>query len=217
LFGDMQDLDFIGSSVSDNSYYETQEDVTSLVNCLYFGVKPEYILKNSNFGISTGIRYSRMHSSIEGASQYFYMLYRENGTNTEYLRARKIDQTSQYIGIPLEVRYFVASVPDFRIYIKLGVDFNIRLQTKTKVDFYDPSMSIYETDIINKLITPKTFYSSFYTSVGYRIGNDLKPSLTIELLIPFISNKANSSSLVKANSGVGLQVIFQVPLKSKEK
>jgi hypothetical protein len=165
-----------------------------------------------------------MYSSIGknsywgSSTSFFYWLYLEDGLNTEYLKVKEIDQKSDYIGIPLGIRFFPARRPYlFRMFFKLGAEVNYRLQTKQDIVFYDEAMNPYKTDLTAQLTKPTNFYSALYGGVGIRIGRDLKPSVSIEVCTPYLFLTSKSAGIVNPIFGGGVQLNIQIPIKSKVK
>jgi len=221
-------MTFIGSTISNVDYirgsipaYTDGYSASNLSSTCYksfAGVKFEIFSLNDRLGFSAGLRYSRINSSVGKNSywtdnvNYFYWLYLQNGVNTEYLKVREINQKSDYIGIPLEVRYFPARRPHlFRVYFKVGAEVNYLLHNQKDIVFYDNAMNIYKGDLMAKVETPKTFYSSVYGGGGIRLGRELKPSLSFEACLPYLFLTSQSSGLVNPNSGGGFQINFQIP------
>jgi hypothetical protein len=201
--------------------YYSSSSVYSMMYNSFVGLKPEFFLKNDKFGIAAGLRYTRTNASI-GKDQYpatstnfFYLLYRQDGINTEYLKVKEIIQASDCIGIPLEIRYFVYKPRLFRLYFKLGAEANFRLRTKTDVVFFDNAMEPYEDEVTGIVGQPELFSASIYGSVGLRIGKNSKPSVSIELCAPVIALNPESSSMVSPIAGGGFQVNIQLPYKYK--
>jgi hypothetical protein len=178
----------------------------------FAGVRIEMRNQNDRFGFSTGLRFTQVNSSItkNSAPHYFYFLLRQTGTTTEYLRIRKLNQTSGYLSIPFEVRFFPYDQKMFRLFIVLGCDINYRLMTKTEADFTDPAMSIYQSDVSKISGDPSVFHSSFYARAGFLLGKN-KPRIGIGVTAPVIITD-NSSSLVYPTVGGGFFLQVQFPL-----
>ena len=203
----------------------TTDNSSSKLACMmtryYFGIKPEVLLLNDRVGIAIGLRYTQTSSSawksdyMSNKADFFYVLYRQDGLNTEYLKVKEIIQKSGCIGIPVEVRYF-PMIPAFsRLYIKLGSEMGFRLQTHTDVVFYDNAMDLYKEDIVAKVGKPGSFYSSVYGAAGFKLGKKSKSSFSIELSLPFVFLTKETSGLLNPIAGGGFQLNFQVPGKSK--
>ena len=224
---EMSNMDFVrGDIPSYPSEYSTNStsNLTSLSAKNFIGVKFEIFYLNDRFGLFGGLRYSRMYSSIGKNSywgsntNFFYWLYREEGVNTEYLKVKEIDQKSDYIGIPVELRFFPGRRPHlFRMFFKLGAEINYCIQTQHDIVFYDEAMNPYKKDLIAQLAQPKNFYSALYGGAGIRIGRDLKPSVSIEVCTPYLFLTSKSAGMVNPIFGGGLQLNIQIPIKSKVK
>lgn len=224
---EMLKMDYIRGDVP---FYYTGRKSTSYANSsiflVYAGIKPEFIFFKNKLGITAGLNYTRMKSSImkgENGSNsndyFFYFLYRQNGVNTEYLKIKEINQKSDYLGIPIEIRYFLFKPRPFRFYIKLGAEFSYCLQTKTNVDFLDKAMEIYKQGVIEKYDQPKAFNTLLNGAVGFRFryGKDSKPEISVEIRILSVFLTSRPSSLADPKNGLGFQFEIQIPLKSKSK
>lgn len=219
---EMKNVNFVRAEmpVYPMDYYSASSIYSMMYNS-FVGLKPEFFLKNDKFGYAAGLRYTRTNASI-GKDQYpatstnfFYLLYRQDGINTEYLKVKEIIQASDCIGIPLEIRYFVYKPRLFRLYFKVGAEVNFRLRTKTDVVFFDSALEPYQDDVTEIVGKPELFSASIYGSVGLRIGRNSKPTASIELCAPVISLNPESASMVSPIAGGGFQVNIQLPYKSK--
>jgi hypothetical protein len=219
---EMSSMDYVRGDIP--SYYggNLTNSLTSLSYKSFIGIKSEFFSLNDRFGLSGGLRFSRMYSCVgkndywTNSTNYFYCLYRQDGVNTEYLKVKEINQTSDYIGIPIEIRYFSAKRPHlFRIYFKIGAEINYLIQTQKDIVFYNNAMNSYKEDLTAKIGQPKTFYSSIYGGGGIRIGKELKPSISIEACMPYLFLTSKSFGLVNPIFGGGFQLNVQIPIKSK--
>jgi len=219
----MSDMDFIRGDVPSyptGSYYSTN-NLTSLMYNSFIGIKSECFSLNNKFGFSGGIRYTRTNSSVgkndywSNSVDYFYLLYSQEGVNTEYLKVKEIIQKSDYVGIPLEIRYFPFRPRLFRLYFKLGAEIGFRLQSHTDVVFQDDAMEPYQNDVSAMVGKPGSISSSVSGSAGMSLGRASKPVVSFEICLPAIFITSKSSGLVSPISGGGFQLNFQIPLKSK--
>jgi hypothetical protein len=225
-------MTFIRSEMSDKehvraempSYYMTYSanSIVSWSVKSFAGIKFEIFSMNDRFGLLGGIRFSHLNNSIGknhywiNTTDYFYWLYREDEINTEYLKINEIYQTANYIGIPLEIRFFTEKRPRiFQIYFKVGIEVNYLLSTKTGIVFINPAMETYEKEVIDMLEQPGRISAAIYGGGGFKIGKDQKPSVSIEACMPYFDLTPKSSGIVKPIFGGGFQLNFQVPIKSK--
>jgi hypothetical protein len=208
-------------------YDNMGEPTQSLKNLFYkdyVGLKTEIFSLNQKLGFSVGLRYTRMHAllgkttySSTSTASFFYLLYSQKGTTTEYLKVKQIDQKSDYIGIPLEFRYFAFKLDPFMGYLKAGVEFDYRMQTKTNVAFYDNTMNTYQGYVVRMVGTPRSFSSVFYAAVGVRLGKPSKPCANLEINLPTVFLTPESTGLVNPQAGTGFQLSIQIPIPSKAK
>jgi hypothetical protein len=196
--------------------------IPSLSYRSFIGIKSEIFSLSDRFGLSGGIRFSSLNNSAgkeaywTSGTHYFYWLFRQDGVNTEYLKVNEINQKSDYIGIPVELRYFTARRPrHLRLYFKLGAEISYLVKTRTNVVFYDRAMNPFENDLIAKVEQPRKISSAVYGGAGIRIGKDLKPSVSFEVCIPYLFLTSRSSGLLYPMFGSGFQFNIHIPVKSK--
>ncbi len=211
--------EFIGDDfVRKQDQYSYPYDInnTNSINNWYLGAKAELRSKDNNFGFLAGLRYLSLNSSVgnrnsDDNNDFFYFLFKEEQISVEYLRIQGINQTSSYIGIPLEVRYIIFNSKFARLFFKVATEINYHIDTKSNVMFLNDEMEIYEIDVINKFDSPNNFFSSLYFSAGIKLGKDDQINLNAEaiFLSTIISN--NNSVINKPIVGGGFQINIQMP------
>jgi hypothetical protein len=210
---DLKDVGFIRSNMSDNTY---NQDILSVLLITNAGIEAEYYFYNNRFGLSTGLRYTRLNSNYDGGAKGFYVLLSESGTTTEYLKTKYIEQKCDYVGIPIELRYFVHERSYFfNMYGKIGFDFNFRMSDNMDVAFVRSQMDIYKDEIASKFNKPNLFYSSFNIGAGISLGEIGKTTFNLEMYIP-VPITPNASSVLKPITGVGAFFTVQIPLKNSK-
>jgi hypothetical protein len=221
--GKMSDMDFIRGEVSSypiGSYYSTNH-LTSLMYQSFVGIKSEFLSLNNKIGFSGGIRFTQAQSSIgksgywASSTNYFYLLYKQDGINTEYLKVKEIKQSASYLGIPVEIRYFPFTPHLLRPYFKLGAEIGFLLQSKTEIGFKDDAMEMFQEDVVALIEKPEPISSSFYGSCGIRLGRESKPWVSFEICLPALYITSGSSGLVNPISGGGFQLNAQIPINPK--
>jgi hypothetical protein len=227
-------INFIACQMIDNenvrgdvpAYDEYGFETNSLTTLSYksfFGVKGEIFALNDRLSLSSGLRFSQIVNSVGknsywgSGTDYFYWLSSENGTTTNYLRVKQINQKSEYIGIPVEVRGFIARRPHFaQLFLKLGIETDVCLHTKNTVEFANNAMQSHEGELKSQIKDPNTFFAAFYGGGGIRIGRETKPSVSIEGCFPYLLFSPTSLGLVEGSFGGGFQVNVQIPLIPKK-
>jgi len=218
---EMKDMDFIRGDIPSYTMGYSTNSLTSLTYRRFIGIKPEIFSLNNKFGIQAGFRFSQIFNSVgkskywTNSSDYFYWLYRQEGVNTEYLKVKEVNQTSDYLGIPIEIRYFPIKLDLFQVFIKVGAEINFLLLSKTDIVFHDDAMELYQDDMVKKVGQPNVFSSSIYGAGGIRIGKESKPSISIEACLPYLFLTSESSGLVNPIAGGGFQINLQIPIKTK--
>ncbi len=223
-------MDFISAEPPEKEYirasvnqYFFDYPATSLRALLYknhIGFKYETRILRNKLGILSGVRYTRMESSLgketywSDRSDFFYLLFSEDQTKTEYMKVKEINQVAGYIGIPLELNiypYIKERKSNIYVYYKIGSDFNFRIHSRTGAVFSNDAMEQYEDDVAGIVEKPWSFYSSFHLGVGLRIGKPDKPGANIEFLYPAAIWGQNSKGLVNPEAGGGVQVNLRLP------
>jgi hypothetical protein len=222
--GNISNMDYIRGDVPSYFLGFSTKSLTSLSYKSYMGVKAEVFSLNDHFGLLGGVRFSRMNNSVgkngywNSNPNYFYWLYRQDGVNTEYLKVKEINQISDYIGIPVEIRYFPARRHRlFQPFFKVGIELNYLMQSHTGIVFDDPAMRPYQKELASMVEQPGKLSSSLYGGGGIRLGRDQKPSISIEASFPYLILTSGSSGLLHPIYGGGIQFNVQIPIHSKAK
>lgn len=176
------------------------------------------------FGLSAGLRYSSMITSIGRDSYmtagpyYFFVDYNHSDLNTEYAKVCEINQKSDYLGIPLEVRLYPKkeSKSIFKLYYKAGVSFNFKVNSRSDISFFNESMSQYKSEVLSVIEKPSPNYTSFHIGLGIKIGKSDKPGISIETYTPIAVRFPDGKYLVEPMAGSGIQFLMSLPLNTKE-
>jgi len=218
---EMTDMNLIRGDIPNYSIGFSTTSLTNLSHAWYAGVKAEIFSLNDRFGLQGGLRFSQISSTIGkdeywgSNTNYFYWLFRQEGTETEFLKIKEIGQKTSYLGIPIEIRYFVSKRPHvFQLYGKIGAVLDFRMNTHTDVVFLDPMMEVYEKDISDQIKQPGPVSFAMYVGSGFKIGTDQKPSVSIEACFPYFILTQHSYGMLYPYFGGGFQITFQLPIKS---
>lgn len=212
---------YIRGDIVDYGYGTVYNNITSLLYRWHFSVKGEYRFWHNRLALSSGLRFSRMTGTIgksnyfENASDYFFLLYKQEGTTSEYLKVKEIRQVSNYLGIPLEFRLYPSTRHFFRPYIKVAAEANFLIGSKDDVVFSNSAMDSYQDEVIAKFDKVGNFLTKAYLGIGFNWGYQDKPSVNVELNMPgFILNK-EATGMVKTDAGfgVGIQLAVFIPIK----
>jgi len=224
-------IDGIGCAAPDKEYIRAVNDpnfdyysdqIKSLMTINYIGFRFEYRVINNLFGLSGGLRYSRMVTSIGRDSylssdpDYFYVNYYQSELNTECAKVREINQKGDYLGIPLEVRLYPRKEHRIKLYYKAGVSFNLKVHSKSDISFFNESMEQYQADVIKVVENASSNFTTFHIGLGLKIGKSNKPGISIETYTPIGVRFPKGSYFVKPLAGSGFQLLLSVPLKTKE-
>jgi hypothetical protein len=191
-----------------SNYYDPYSSaIESNMTRAHAAVKVERLFL-PKLAFATGIRYTYLQSHLKKnqSPQYFYLLFRQTGTTTEYLTVRDIEQRANYIGIPLEVRYSPFSGHLFNLFCTVGSDVNVRVLSSNSITFNDENMREYESDVSGIVGSPDEMFVSAYGKFGVMIGRT-NPRASVSAMLP-IYLPQGSSSLVQPVAGVGINVQF---------
>ncbi len=206
---DNTSLSRLRSNAADDDYYYDWGYDSRLTNW-YVGIKPEVALCNK-VSVDAGLRFTYTTSNYDrDHSRYFYWLYKEDGQYTSYIRLRKIEQESYWLGIPFDIRFVPRDLDRTSIYLKAGLAANWRLKTRNDIDTYNRDMKRYEDDIAEQIENPNNFALPIWLGVGIQFGSH--HAACIELTLPYWLKHAKMSSLCKANhTAIGLQFTYRLP------
>jgi len=213
--------DYIRADVDPYYYDFVSDHIRSLLYNEYFGVKFEYRLVKNLLGVSGGMRYNRMVSSI-GKTDYwtespdfFYVNFWSDGTSTEYAKVLEINQKSDYIGIPVELRIYPYKDYPVNVYFKAGGSFNLLVRSQTNLVFQDETMNPYERNVASIIEKPSSYFASFHLGIGLKIGKLTKPGFILEASIPVGIATPDKATFVTPQGGVGVQFMVRIPLNKK--
>ncbi len=211
--------DFIRGTV-DVSTFGINNDVNNLSLSFqkwYVGAKVEYRIYQNKIGIFSGIRFSQAKSSLSksttysGTSNFFYLLNKQEGTTTEFLKITEINRTSNYLGIPAGIKYHLFSIFSMNVFVKAAGEINYYFNTTSDVKFYNNEMEPYKDEVLEKFKDPNKLLIMFYGAFGLRIGKTNKANISIESVAPSYIITKNPSGLVESQTGGGFQINIQIP------
>jgi hypothetical protein len=189
-----------GSSVYSNTFYN------------YAGIRTEYRFLNSRMGLISGLRFTTFSNKMEKDS-FFHLRYICNNTGTEFARVKKIREINNYIGIPLELRLIPFQSKYVALSVKIGAEFNYRVNEDLSIDFVNDNMQSMEEEIINNIgVETKDFYSTLYCSLGIRLITENRVSLNMEIVLPSYIITSNNFSTIIPKTYNGFLISCQIPL-----
>lgn len=215
LDSDIPNYDFIRGDITYYGSGSVSNSLQGFFQKWYLGLKTEVRSKNEKFGLSSGIRYTKINSSLgkssysTNSSNYFYLLYNQTGLTTEFIRINEINQVSEYIGIPLELRLLPFNQRLFNLYFKIGAEFNYLLKTDFDVIFHEQSLESYQNDVLNKFDDPDNYYFAMYAAIGWLININNNLQINIEANVPSIFVTDYSTGIINPVAGGGFQINIQ--------
>jgi hypothetical protein len=183
----------------------------------HLGIRRELLLKEGRYGISAGLRFAKSEATLgkneywAENSQYFFLLFKQDGLTTSYLRVKSMEEKCLYLGIPVEIKLFPYMGEGKQIYFKAGTEFNLLLQSDMHVSFYDSDMNIYAKETEAMPEKPGAFESRFYGAIGINFPRAEKADIILEATLPVLYLTPESSGLVDPYFAAGLQFIIMFP------
>jgi hypothetical protein len=215
------DKDYIRADVDPYYYNFVSDHIRSLMHNEYIGVKFEYRLVKNLLGLSGGLRYNRMISSIGKTSywsespDFFYVNFWNDAFSTEYAKVLEINQKSDYVGIPVELRIYPYKDYPVNVYFKAGAAFNLLAGSQTNLVFQDEAMNKNEENVAEVIERPSSYFASFHLGIGLKVGKLTKPGFILEASIPVGIVTPDKATLVTPQAGAGVQFMVRIPLNKK--
>jgi len=192
---------------NDNDYYGGYvpwKDLTSFS----FGLKPEFQIKK-RLALTTGIRFNFYNATIESDRNFFLWKLKETETSVDYVRIKYISRDCYSLEIPLEVRLFPRE-KDYvvRHYFIFGTAFNFLVASTTEIEFQNPKMEKYTSNVLNEMGQPNIFKGSVYAGFGLKFGKMNYPFGNIEIHFPvFTYGNGKKDSFTNTVNIVGLRIL----------
>lgn len=180
-----------------------------------FGIKPEYSL-NKRFAVAAGLRFNFNQVVLNSDKNYFLWKVSENETTANYVKIETISQKNYFVGIPIEIRFFPNEKDYFvRHYFIIGTALNFCVASINEVEFQNPAMEKYSSNILTKIGKPTVFQGYLYGGIGLKIGKMHQPFGNVEVHLPvlmFGNNKPSSLVNIINGLGVGFRATLHIPI-----
>lgn len=218
LSSTIPDYDFIRGDITYYGAEVSESHLSGFFQKWYTGVNFEIRSNNEKFGLLGGLRYISTNSSLgknsywESSSDYFLLLLEQDGTSTQFLRVNEINNTVNYVGIPIEIRFFPTRPRLFQLYFKAAIEFNSLINFDSEVIFETDEMVVYETEVLNKFDDPDDFYSIGYAGVGFNLNIKNRFMVNFEATVPSIVLYSYSTGIIEPEFGGGFRLCIQIPL-----
>ena len=181
----------------------------------YLGLKAEYTL-SKRFAASAGMRFSYKKTTLDSDKDYFLWRVSENQASTNYVKIKSITQRNYYVGVPMEIRVFPHEKDYFvRHYFILGTALNFLAASQKDVEFVNPAMEKYSSEVVSQIKEPNLFYGLFYAGIGLKIGKMNNPFGNIEVHMPLVTygnTKSDSFSKIEGSLGVAFRTTLYIPI-----
>ena len=207
-----------------SSYYVNQDTdghISSETYGFTLGLRWEYFNPRFKTGISTGLRYTGYRSEISGysssISDFFYMRYSMQDGETRFARVRSIDETNNFLSIPLELRLVPLQYKRAGFFVKAGAEISfLNFEKGTDIDFQEGGMEAHQDIVLNSIgMTTNKVYSTVYGSVGLKLGQENKPNYSFEVFIPSLFLTGDNFTLTDVDHFTGFRISIQFPLKKQ--
>lgn len=170
FFGETIIPEQVRASKFDGYYYYGYPYMNQTLNCVYGGIKYESFFFENQLGLAAGIRFSQYSSNLspDWDQKYFAWRIRQDETTADYLTIENITQKNNYLGIPIELRYFVKKKRNRHndrfcsFYFKLGTSVNYCVSSSNSVKFHDSAMAQYTETIEDQLKSPSSLNGWIY-------------------------------------------------------
>ena len=188
------------------------------VTSFSFGIKPEFLIKK-RVAVAAGLRFNFFTAILDSDRDFFLWKLSETETSAHYVKIKNISQSNYYLEIPLEVRLFPRE-KDYAVrqYFVFGTAFNFLVASNTNVQFQNPNMKKYASNVMENIGEPNIFHGSVYAGIGLKFGKLNFPCGNIEIHIPVI-NYGNGKKNTFANTvnipSIRFQAILQIPVSKK--
>lgn len=203
--------------------------VDSKIDIWQAAARYEIITPDYQWAFRTGVQYTHYWKQI-GYDAYndetsttsytpnHYMFEIQNDDNQlEYMRIRGIEQITNYVGIPLEVRYYFtySDLPSFRIYVMAETDLDFMVGNKNQVNFINDAMAPYANQVNSNYDTPDAFNASTYLGTGFQVSKPNSVGVGFNWLIHLYDLCGSTGMLKQATKFQGnkLQIDLIIPLK----
>jgi hypothetical protein len=204
----------------DRTLYGSGNAMSSLQGLMsrsHIGIRRELLLQQGRYGVSAGLRFAKTEATLgkneywAENSQYFFLLFKQDGLTTTYLRVKSMEEKCLYLGIPLEIKIFPYMGEGKQLYLKAGTEFNLLLHSDVHVSFYDSDMNIYAKDTEAMPDKPGAFESRLYGAIGINFPRGEKADIIMEATLPVLYLTPESSGLVDPFFAAGLQFSIMFP------
>ena len=198
-------------------FLHSVSDVTQGLENTYGGIKYESFFYKNRIGLTAGLRFSKSSSKItadERGKMYFFWLFRQDETTTDYLKIQEIKQKNNYLGIPLEFRYILKGDRDlfFNQYFKLGAAVNYCLSTSNSVSFWDTAMNRYAGAVEKQIKKPNAINAWIYPAYGFKLGKMKNVWFNMEFHFPGFLIGKNAHPFFRSDVGIGAELSVQIPV-----
>ena len=206
-------------------YYVNQYSngyVSSETSGLVIGIRYEYFLPGLKSGISTGLRFTGLNTEISGYtsgnSNFFYLRYSMQDSDTKFARVNSLTESNSLISVPLEVRFIPFKYKNLAFYAKSGIEYTmIRFGKGTDIKFQNDDMDDYKDAILGSISgSPNKNYSTFYSSIGIKIGQEGKSNYMFEVLLPSFFLTVNNFALIDTDYFEGFKLAILFPIKNNK-
>jgi len=196
--------------------YGNNASVNIMARLNYFGISPEFFFLNKKLSVSPGLRFTNLYSDIVKPeydnSGYFFLRVKSEGYNTDYARVRAIKENTNYLGVPLEIKYIPFDFDFMSFYVKLSGELAYKINSATDIVFKEPEMEQYQRSVLTDLnVEANPLYSSIYASIGSTVKFSENLFCSLDIFFPSFYMTEKNSGLVNMTNISGVQISVTVP------
>ncbi len=210
---ELKTFDFIRkeNDVWDDYYFDYVEGTFYSWN---LGVKLERRFLKNKLAVFSGVQYLNVQSGMDaddyGDSNYMLINVSQNEQGVEYVRVKGFNQSTNYVGIPLGVKYTPLHDHFVNLYIKAQLDLNVLINHKIESDFVNSSMKKYSNTVETLFGEPINLYTTFSFKGGIKLGRIGYPNVCLELGPTFVISN-DPSCITASKLGFNFQINLLLP------
>lgn len=196
--------------------YGNNASVNIMARLNYFGISPEFFFLDKKLSVSPGLRFTNLYSDVVKPkydnSEYFYLRVKSEGYNTDYARVRAIKENTNYLGVPLEIKYIPFDFDFISFYVKLSGELAYKINSTTDIVFKEQEMEQYQQSVLADLnVNVSSIYSSIYASIGSTVKFSDHLFGSLDIFFPSFYMTEKNSGLVNITNISGVQLSLTVP------
>lgn len=189
--------------------YDPYNDYSITAGVQYHGAgfHLERMSANEHWSVSVGLRYAFILSDISAASgDYFVFRYAEQDLDTYFARIESVTQRTEYLALPLQLRFFPTHARKVRFYMKLSFENNFKIGSMGSVKFLQDEMQSNEDAVLSGLDRPGAYNAAISLAGGLRLHGNKRLAGGFEIIGPTAFLTGDALGMVSPSVGMGFQI-----------